>query len=140
FSRAWLNVVHGKVGSRVVPEDVWLARLTPTVAPPSSGVMAVDASPDGVSASIVVVSPDALVQMDGGLHRAGTAWAPDAAANVSKLLGGAPVVMAASGPAGHLTAAIREAGCDVVLFTERDENQAAAAFLERVKDGRISVR
>lgn len=137
FARERLGIWGSGATGNVIDPDVWAGLMDAASKPGSHVALAVDVPPEGKSASIARAGERA----DGRIHgevdtRAGTTWAVERLAELSKKRNAA-VVLDGGSRAVSLVPALIEAGVQPVVYTTRDIVSACGAFLDKVDEDRF---
>lgn len=135
FRRAYMNLPSYS-DERVIPADGWRA-VCGDHTPDGDLVLAIDATPDLSSASLVAVDRHLRAELVD--HRPGTGWLLARTVDVASRFG-APVVVDTRGPVGDLIEDLEAAEVDVVAYDTRQYAYACAGFYRSVVDGTVAVR
>ena len=139
FARAWLNVTQRKGLETVIEDAVWSAVVSRTAAPDDGIVFAVDAQPDGATASIAAAGRNMHTELVANAD--GTSWLLDKLENLATRYR-AKVIVDTGGPVGFLANHLETRGVEVIRFGATDVFNAPAAFVNELhtQPTRLRVR
>ena len=121
-------------GDQIIPADLWSTAGDVAACPADSVAYAVDAAPDGRSASIAASDGTRVLLSD---YRPGTAWVVPALVELRSAHPG-PVYLDPKGPAGALLVDLAEAGIEPVLVSAADHAQACGGLLAAVISAKLT--
>lgn len=136
FAREHLCVWDAEAGTGdlIVPLDLWIAAGVAGTVPADPCAYAVDAAPDGRSASIAASDGERVLVTD---NMPGTHWVVAALKELQAAHPG-PVFLDPKGPAGALLVDLSEAGIEPVHVTAADHAQACGGLLAAVLSSKLT--